>query len=368
MEEPFRTQQIVGEPYFTDRGSELERVLGAMRTGGRLAVYGERRMGKSSLIARAAERIRSDGGVVISADAWAARSLDDVNRALFKDLPASWLMGDRVRRLLQTLRSLAVLSVDDSGLPTLRLSGEGGEAEPRERLERILRGLDEIAEGHEGPVVVVIDEFQKLEEIDRASVGLLRSLVQETPHVAYVFSGSIVGLVEGLLGPSGPFHAIDRMEIGPIDPVHLSTWMEDRMRSHGVRLTPGAVERIHELAGPVTEYVIRLAKVVYRRGSGVGEADEETVRSAFAEIVSDFSGSFELIWDKLSGSKRQIMRAVADGEQQLTAKAVLDRYDLASSATASYGINELRHDGLLAPSRPFRISDPFLTAWVRRQD
>jgi hypothetical protein len=36
--------------------------------------------------------------------------------------------------------------------------------------------------------------------------GLLRRIVQETPALAYVFAGSIVGLVMELLGPGGPFN------------------------------------------------------------------------------------------------------------------------------------------------------------------
>ena len=57
-------------------------------------------------------------------------------------------------------------------------------------------------------------------------------------------------------------------------------------------------------------------------------------------------------------------RAVAAGEQQFTARDVMDRYDLASSSAASYAINQLRYDGLLAPGKPFRVSDPFFAAWI----
>ena len=67
---PFVTQQLAGGAHFTDREREVSRVLDVMRTAGRLVVYGERRMGKSSLIRRAAERVQEAGGVVLSADAW----------------------------------------------------------------------------------------------------------------------------------------------------------------------------------------------------------------------------------------------------------------------------------------------------------
>lgn len=326
-------------------------------------------MGKSSLIRRAAERVQDDGGVVLSADAWGVETLDQINNAFYKALPRDWLVGDRLASLLRSLRSLAALSVDEEGRPTLQLSGTGRDrGEARERFQRLLEGIDGIGASMETPVVVVIDEFQRFEDLEDASVGLLRSLVQQTPNVAYVLSGSIVGLVSRLLSPSGPFHAIERLEVGPMDPEHLVPWIEHKMEANEVEVLAGTGSRIYEIAGPVTEYVLRLAKVVYRRARQAGgkrEASPHLVEAAFQEIVADFSGSFELIWAHLSPSKKQVLRAVANGEQHLNARDVIQRYGLGSSSVASYAINELRDGAFLAPSKPYRISDPFLAGWIR---
>jgi uncharacterized protein len=365
---PFSTQRIALDEYFTDREREVARVLEAMRTRDRLVLYGERRMGKSSVIARAADRIRSEGGVILSADAWAVDNLDDLNRAFLQSVPADWLVGDRLSALLQSLRALVAVTVDDSGRPSLQFSGGGApDARAAERLARILGGVDRIAAGHDGPVVVVVDEFQRVEDVEEGSGGLLRRIVQETPHLSYVFAGSIVGLVMELLGPQGPFHAIDRLEVKGIDPDHLIPWIGHRLESHGVRVAPAAAEAVYELGGPVTEYVIRLAKGVYRRGRERSAVTPAVVHAAFDEVVADYAGSYELIWDPLATTKRQVLRAVADGEQKLTSRAVMDRYEMSSSSAATQAVMALRHDGLLAPGKPFRVSDPFFAAWIRRR-
>jgi hypothetical protein len=192
---------------------------------------------------------------------------------------------------------------------------------------------------------------------------VLRSAVQETPGVGYVFAGSAVGLVMELIGPGGPFHAIDRLEVGGMARDHLVPWLRHRFESNGVRITEALAGALYDRAGPVTEYIMRLAKVTYLRADGAVTA--ATLEDAFAEVVADYEGSFELIWDGLSSSKRQVLRAVAAGEEQLAARAVMDRYGLSSSAAASYAIRTLRHDGILAPGKPFRVSDPFFAAWVR---
>ena len=366
MSEPFTTQAVVRGPDFTDREREVDRVLGAMRSAERLVLYGERRMGKSSVIARAAERLESEGGRVVAVDAWTVTDVAELNAALLRAIPARWLAGERLQRLLSGLRSLVVLTTGEDGRPELRLSGSSPEPwDPLAGLGRILRGIDDVAAAESGPVVVVIDEFQRLAELEEGAAGALRGVVQETGHVGYVFAGSIVGLVEVLLGPKGPFHAVDRLKVGPIEAEHLVRWIQHRFEAHGVRASEPVVRSLVERAGPVTEYVLRLAKRVYRLGGDDGAATASTVDAAFDELVADYAGSYELIWDGLARSKRQVLRAVAAGEEALTGRAVLDRYRLGSSAAAAYAIRELRHDGLLAPGTPHRVSDPFLAAWVR---
>ncbi len=365
MRETFTTPEIVRGPDFTDREREVGRVLSAMRSGGRLVLYGERRMGKSSVIARAAERVESEGGRVVVVDAWTVADLGELNAALLRAIPGSWLAGERLQRLLSALRSLVVLTTGEDGRPLLRLSGAAPEPwDPLAGLGRILRGIDSVAAEEPEPVVVVIDEFQRLEELEDGAGGALRGIVQETGHVGYVFAGSIVGLVMDLMGPKGPFHAVDRLEVGPMAPEHLVSWIQHRFESHGAVASEAVARSIHDRGGPVTEYVLRLARRVYRL-AGDGAATASTVDAAFEEVVADYAGSYELIWDGLARSKRQLLRAVAAGEERLTSRAVLDRYGLSSSAGATYALNALRHDGLLAPGKPVRISDPFLGAWVR---
>lgn len=153
-----------------------------------------------------------------------------------------------------------------------------------------------------------------------------------------------------------------------MDPEHLVPWIEHKMEANDVEVLAGTGSRIYEIAGPVTEYVLRLAKVVHRRARQAGgkkEASPHLVEAAFQEVVADFRGSFELIWAHLSPSKKQVLRAVANGEQHLTARDVVQRYGLGSSSVASYAINELRDGAFLAPSKPYRISDPFLAGWIR---
>ena len=368
MNRPFKSDEIVKSPYFTDREKETSRVVRAMRQRERLVLYGERRQGKSSIIARAAERLCADGGIVISVDVWKMEDLEGLNRAILSSIPRTWLSGKRLETLGRALRGVFSLSFDDHGRPVVALgAGRVRDPHPDETFEAILRALDQIASQGDVPVVVVIDEFQNLDRLRQGGIAFLRSLTQETGNLSYVLAGSIVGIVTDVIGPKGPFRAIDRIQVNEIDPQHLGRWVDHRLQTHDVEPEVGLGALIIERAGPVTEYVMRLAKVVHRIGLEMEGADQRTVQLAFDEIVSDQDGTFDLVWDKVSTTKRQILRGVADGEERLTARAFLQRYKIGSSSAASHAIRELRTDGILAPGRPHRISDPFFAEWVRRQ-
>lgn len=84
MDNPFRIEGIVRPPHFTDREKELERIEATMeRPGSKLLVYGPRRMGKTSAIAVAAERLEERDVHVVMADFSTASSAADLaNRLL----------------------------------------------------------------------------------------------------------------------------------------------------------------------------------------------------------------------------------------------------------------------------------------------
>ena len=76
---PFRISGIVTGKYFIDRADELRAVLGTMQgQGEKMLVYGQRRMGKSSILLNAAARLRKGKGKVVYADISPATSVTDV--------------------------------------------------------------------------------------------------------------------------------------------------------------------------------------------------------------------------------------------------------------------------------------------------
>jgi len=364
---PFRTGEIVSDEHFTDRADEVATVRRAMLSSGRLLLIGERRQGKSSILRQAGLHARARGATLVSVDLWTATRLEEVLRRIIAAVPWGWSWRERLQGLWLGLGLRLGIQSDARGHPTLRLEaspGELGAEGAREVFLQLLARLDAVAGEAETPVAVVLDEFQRLEEMEEGAAALLRSVIQESHHLAFVCAGSTVSLVDELTGPRGPLHGIfQELSVGPIDPPLLAAWIEDRMRSSGVPAAEGTGAAVVRWGGPRTEDVLRLAREVWEGGVGEGGAGPGDVPGAVRRLVMDRRAGYQRLWVELADSHRGVLRAMASGETQLTARDTIRRFDLPTPAAVVKAVGRLRDRGLLDAAGA-AIADPFLHQWI----
>lgn len=361
MSGPFRVGTTAT---FTDRAEELALVLDTMRDRGRLVLFGERRMGKTTLLRRAAEKLEEEGGTAIYVDLWQRVDAADINRKILGQLPARWLLGERAQQLLHTLRGLVQLSVGRDGRPKLSLSGGGAQGEPRSTLERILLAIDEVAARADGPVAILLDEFQEIESKVEGGAPLLRGIMQESAAAAYVLSGSVLRMIRELIGPDGPLLGIPAREIGPIDEEHFGRWIVHVLEEAGVDVAPPHGAAIIRAVHGTTSYALELANEVYRRGRDGALPAPDEVAGLLPDMARAQAGRFETHWGGLHEIQKRILMAVAAGEEQLHAQGVIETYGLQSAGKVTYHKRQLRDAGILMQADPPRMVDPFFRAWV----
>jgi len=361
MSGPFRVGTTAT---FTDRAEELALALDTMRSRGRLVLFGERRMGKTTLLRRAAERLEAEGGTAIYVDLWQRVDAADINAEILRQLPARWLLGERAQQLLHTLRGLVQLSVGRDGRPKLSLSGEAARGEPRGTLERILLGIDEVAARSDDPVAIILDEFQEIESKVENGAPLLRGVQQASEHVAYLLSGSVLRMIRELIGPDGPLLGIPAREIGPIDEAHLARWIVHVLEEAGVDVDEAHGTAIVRAVHGTTSYALELANEVYRRGRDGQLPAPDAVADLLPEMARAQAGRFETWWGGLHEIQKRLLMAVAAGEEHLHAAEVIERHGLSSAGKVTYHRRQLRDAGILMQADPPRMVDPFFRAWV----
>ena len=375
---PFRIHGVVTQQFFTDRAGELDRILAALREpAAKLLVYGPRRMGKTSALVRALARHQETGGVAFLADMSTASTLVDVaNRILEaagRALGHKWsdAINDFVKRLGMTI----TLTPDPGSgliLPSLDLSLRAAPlTEQRASLSKTLDSIDGLAKARKTTIGVVLDEFQEIQRFGgEEGEWHLRGVIQHHQHVSYVLAGSQAHIIERMLDQGRAFYGLaDQLQFGPIDPGHLSQWIDGRMTRAGVS-AKGVGAAVVARAGPRTRDIVQVARKCFDNCKLSGRAGPDAVTQAFEDVVTEQEALFQSIWNGLRGQQQNVLRAVAENQDGLTTKASLRRFALSSSGAASNAASALIDAGLLvraSSSTGYGFENPFFGRWVSRE-
>jgi uncharacterized protein len=369
---PFRTAEHVVGSYFTDRAEEVGVVVRGMAGRGRLLVYGPRRMGKSSILAVSAGRVRADGGVVIHADLATSASLVEVADRLLAAVSAVEPWHGRLVDWARSLSPVVTLGFDEVGSPRLGVGlaarPRGGEAE-RGLLERVLDRVEAVASRESAPVVVVLDEFQRLSELGgEAAEWLLRNRMQENRGTSFVCAGSKEALIQAMLRPKRAFYAFfEQLHVGPMDAGHLGRWIDERLAGAGVRAS-GVGAALVARVGPRTQDVVQAARTLWFQAALSGRADGEAVEAAIAEIVRNDDTGLRRTWEDLTPLQQRLLRAVAASAPELHGQETRQRFELGPSSSVTTALDALTGRSILVrDGGPAQFENPFFREWVRRE-
>jgi AAA+ ATPase superfamily predicted ATPase len=373
---PFRIHGVVAPPYFADREAEVERLERTLReAGAKLLVYGERRMGKTSAIGVAVQRVEASDGVAMIADLSTASTVTDMTNRLLdaaaRRLGRRW--SDVVGELIGSLGvTLKVVADPVTGLltPSLDVGARSAPLETqRQSLARVLDTLNGMARRRGKVMGIVLDEFQEIHRFGGEEAEWhLRGVIQHHESVSYVLAGSQPHLIRRMLGKGRAFFGmLEKMEFGPIDAGLLAEWIDDRMREQGIRVA-AAGEVCLRLAGPRTRDVVRLARKGYDLAVEDGKADAALLARAFEEIVDEEDGVIRSWWEGLTSHQQNVVRATAVSSAGLTTRETLRRFSLESSSAVSQAVAKFVEDGDVVGSgaRGYSLDSPFMRGWVIR--
>jgi hypothetical protein len=373
-ENPFRIGSHVSGAFFTDRAPEVKRIVAAMREPTRLLVFGPRRIGKSSAISVATERVRKQGTLVVRADLSTASGLVDVANRLLHSL-STQRVRDRLAQFAASIAPSVSLTFDGvTGAPRIIFGAEQRQtSEDRQRrsLEQVIEGLAAQVGKGEKHVAIVLDEFQAIRRFGGdAAEWHLRDLIQRHGQLSFVCAGSELSIIQGMIAPERAFFRMfEMLHMGPLDAEHLSTWIDSRLEGAGVR-PGGSGAAIVARIGPRTQDVLQVARHVYSRGLGAGAVAEGSVEAAVEDVVREEDPVIRAIWMNLTAQQQNVLRAVASGAEQIFSGAARERFGLPTSSSVSTAVDALEGRGILVrdpDSGAIAFDSPFVRIWVERE-
>jgi hypothetical protein len=278
---------------------------------GRLALVGDRRLGKSTLVERThqvlgAPLLQWDFHKVYSAQDLVHRAAEDLERFVRGLSPIA-------RRVTPWLREVGL------GIQDIRLSYHGvgaalSTAMPTDHLKRLLGYVAEIAKRR--PFSLFIDELQDVvERLDpregEAILGLLRSELQRM-RIACFFAGSSRDSFRSLfVSDSSPFYESARLlEVEPIPREDFARHLQTEFGKGAFKASRDLTDVLLAIGGQSPNDVQHLAHEVWNSAKP-GEISSREVRAALTKILADSAPMAEAWIEKLTRNQTRALLATA---------------------------------------------------------
>jgi hypothetical protein len=149
-----------------------------------------------------------------------------------------------------------------------------------------------------------------------------------------------------------------------MDPKHLATWIESRLKQPGIECERGVGREIVTLVGGRTEDAVRLARAVFLDALRGGRAETRDVPTALATAALEDHHRYQRMWNNLARSQQAVLRALAAGERHLYGREARERFGLTSPGTIRNALHALQDASLLGESEEPCIDDPYFRQWI----
>ena len=374
-ENPFIFGEIIDEPSFVDRRSELDQLVRDLADGQKVFLLSPRRFGKSSLVALALLKLKKRHihtvSLTVSSYASYAQFLEKFAEKVLRAAGPWDRVKDWVTRFGRSVKPDINYNMT-SGEVSLSL-GKGSGFDPTPLAPEIFAMPGELSKNAGFRMAICLDEFQQISEFDGGSVeNAIRNQVQEQREVGYVFAGSQPSLMKEMLSAKRPFH-----KAGPqmfLDKIPAGDWKEFIDRQFGRRgrkLDEQAMDTLLGVADLIPYDVQRIAHELWdyaelkdKRDLGVSD-----VNSVIDALVSGQSTYYELLWEQLSAGQRAVLQALAQrGSAETYSQAVRSEFRLGPASTVQKALQSLDSKDILDRYKEvYFFLDPLFPYWIRKK-
>jgi len=374
MINPFQYGGVVGEEAFCNRAKELDDLARAMENGERLFVYSERRVGKTSLIKLALDRLPSKKYLTAYVDLWPTDGEASFVAAMARAITQS--LAGTADKMLQSARDFfgrltPVVSADADGNPKVSF-GISRHGSPLPELEEVLAAPARIAARRKCRVVIVFDEFQRILEYGGDLVERsLRSAIQHHGEVAYIFLGSRKHLIQKMfLDQTRPlYRAGGHYTLGPIGTEEWVPFVMERFIRSDRSVDPDLVRRICAITGGHPFYTQHLCHALWELCERGGSVTAPMIDGALDLLLERESHAYTSLWDSFALNQRRFLKGLAaepEGVKVFSGDFVAD-HDLRSPSNVQRAVDALlERDVIDRDKGTFLIVDRFFRIWIDR--
>lgn len=366
---PFRFGPLALDEAFTDRETEVASLVADARNGQDVVVFAPRRYGKSSLVWRVAQELVKEDVLVAQVDLMRTPTKDQfaakLARTIHEDLASRlWNAKERLK-VFAGLRLNPTITVNpNDGTVSFSFDARAADEDIDATLEELLITLGRIGAERGRRVVLVLDEFQEVVDIDPSLIKLMRSVFQEQPDVAHIYLGSKRHMMRQIFSDENePFwRSAKQMELDVIPPDLFAPYALAKFEETGRKLDAETCDAALALTGGHPYATQELLYFLWEEPA-LDRALEATLRSEHSH--------FSLVWDHISAAQKRVLQALAEeGPGRPLSSDYQRRHSLPATPTVQTALSALERAELVrrVGRGEYRIAEPFLTEWIQRYE
>jgi uncharacterized protein len=375
---PFKFGPLALDEAFTDRQDEIDSLVADARNGQDVVVFAPRRYGKSSLVWRVAQELVKNDVLVAQVDLMRTPTKDQLAAKLAKTIHEElatrlWNAKERLK-VFADLRLQPTITVNpNDGAVSFSFDARAAKEDIDATLEELFTTLGRIAAERERRVVLVLDEFQEVVDIDPELIKLMRSVFQEQPDVAHIYLGSKRHMMRQIFNDENePFwRSAKQTELDVIPPDLFAPYALARFEKTGKDLDRDACERALELTGGHPYATQELLYFLWEATPPGKTASLSTIDAALDATLRSEHSHFSLIWEGVSSAQKRVLQALAqESPGRPLSSDYQRRHALPATPTVQTALTALERGELVRRARrgEYQIAEPFLTEWVQRYE
>lgn len=330
----FKLKPVEGKD-FVDRKDLLKEMLSDLKDPENnvgYALYGKRRVGKTSILKEIRRRLDEEDGIVtIYFSLWDL--LEDRLSDFVKQFAAEILEGfkphlgltHKAKNLLKAPLSIIKETIKNMDIGVklqedieILLTFEDSSENPDYLVENAFNLPEKLAEKTGKKCVLLMDEFPSImdlkngERLGEGIVRKIRTIHEGQRHVSLCISGSIRKTMSIVaLSPASAFYRqLVVREIKPLEKEHVRELFLRNMGESIGTIDEGVIEGIYSFSGGIPFYVQFIGRILGK----YGRIDTDALNSAIAEFLEQEGNIlFKEELETLSTKEKKILVAIASG-------------------------------------------------------
>lgn len=370
MDTPFLFGKTVSEDAFTNRKADIKRLSGNLRNRINTILISPRRWGKSSLVKKVTDDLRSRSTRVIMLDLLGIRSEEEFYKILARETikATSNKLTEWIETGKEFLKHITPkISLGTDPMQDFDISFEWKDLE--KNYAEILNLPEKIAKKKKLNLVICIDEFQNCESFKepRLFQKRLRTEWQHHQNVTYCLYGSRQHMMTELFEKqSNPFYKFgDVMYLPKISRNDWISFIQGQFKATKKSINEELANLVAALVQDHSYYVQQLSYLVWV--STPKTVTKETVLAAAESLLEQNGMLYTRDTENLTNAQFNFMKALAEGVHSgLSSKEVLQKYQLGTSANALKIKRGLIQKELIDDSNGIHFLDPAYELWFKK--